>query len=355
MTRAKPLRVIVADDSLTLRKSLLRALTHSGDIEVIAEARDGEELVSLCLQHRPDVITLDVVMPRLDGVRATEEIMARAPTPILVVSAAENRGDQFNTLQALAAGAVDVLEKPRSPAGFERFAEQLRRAVRLVARIPVITHPRARLPRPATPTVAHGEPQDDWRGPLSMLALGASTGGPQVVAEILRDLPASLPFPVLVVLHIGPSFGLGLAAWFDGLTKLMVQQAKSGQPYLPGHVYVCPPDHHMVVRAERIWLTQEPERHSCRPSVDVLFESIAENIGPRAAGCLLTGIGRDGAGGLLAMRRAGALTIAQDEESCTVYGMPREAIELGAARRVANPGEIVAQVRALAAQNASWS
>jgi two-component system chemotaxis response regulator CheB len=352
--RARPtrLRVIVADDSITVRKSLVRALSQAGDIDVVAEAADGAELVEQCLRLRPDVITLDVVMPVVDGVLATEQIMAQAPTPILVVSAAENRGDRFTTLSALAAGAVDVLEKPTHSSALDSFDERLRRAVRLVSRIPVITHPRARLARRVPPT--SGEPTLELSEPVNLVAIGASTGGPATVAEILRQLPGSFSLPIVLVMHIGPAFGFALSEWLGSVTKLAVEQIESGQLPLPGKVYVCPPERHVVMRAGRLWLTQDAERHSCRPSVDVLFESLAEQLGARAVGCLLTGIGRDGALGLLAMRKRGALTIAQDEASSVVFGMPREAQELGAARHVANPAGIVAMLLRIAAgQNAS--
>ena len=356
MTALTKLRVIVADDSLTMRKTLVRALLQGGDIEVVGEARDGAQVVRLCTDLKPDAIVLDVVMPGVDGVRATEEIMATAPTPILIVSAAENRGDRFDTLSALAAGAVDVLEKPRHSSELLAFEDRLRRTLRLVARIPVITHPRARLPRrlPSPTPLLPVEGPIESQGAPSLVAIGASTGGPAAVADILRMLPANFPVPIVLVMHIGPAFGFALSTWLGAMTKLKVEQIVSGQTYEPGHVYVCPPERHVVLRGERLWLTRDPERHSCRPSVDVLFESVAEELGPRAVGCLLTGIGRDGASGLLAMRRKGARTIAQDEASSAVFGMPREAIEQGAVQYVANPAEIVLLLLGLVArQNAS--
>ncbi|MFT3921832.1 MAG: chemotaxis-specific protein-glutamate methyltransferase CheB [Myxococcales bacterium] len=351
MTTPKPLRVIVADDSITVRKSLIRALAQASDIEVIAEAADGRQLVDLCTRLRPDVITMDVVMPGMDGVHATEEIMARVPTPILVVSAAENRGENFTTLSALAAGAVEVLEKPRESGKLASFEEALRRTVRLVARIPVITRPRGWLqPR------AFAAPAPAWSGSARLVAIGASTGGPAVLAQILTGLPRDYPLPILLVMHIGPAFGFALSEWLDGMSKLKVQQVQDGERLAVGRVHVCPPDRHLILRDERLFLTSDPERHSCRPSVDVLFESVAGQCGRQAVGCLLTGIGRDGAQGLLAMQRAGALTIAQDEASSAVFGMPREAIALGAADLVGNPQQITGHLLGLInRQNASWS
>jgi len=168
------------------------------------------------------------------------------------------------------------------------------------------------------------------------VAVGASTGGPGALVELLRHLPADFQLPILLVLHIGEPFGIAFADWLDGQTQRPVAFARDGEPLAAakGRVVMAPPDRHLVVRGGSMHLTQDPERHSCRPSVDVLFESVAREIGPGAAACLLTGMGRDGAAGLLDIRRAGGLTIAQDEASCVVWGMPREAVLLDAAERV---------------------
>ncbi|HWO94186.1 MAG TPA: CheB methylesterase domain-containing protein, partial [Dehalococcoidia bacterium] len=169
-----------------------------------------------------------------------------------------------------------------------------------------------------------------------VIAIGASTGGPGAVVEILRALPFDFPLPVLLVLHIGEPFGAAFADWLAGRTDRSVSYARGGEllSSSAGQVLMAPPGRHLVVRGDRLWLTNDAERHSCRPSVDVLFESLAQEVGAAAALCLLTGMGKDGAAGLLAARKAGALTIAQDEATCVVYGMPREAVRLGAAERI---------------------
>jgi two-component system, chemotaxis family, protein-glutamate methylesterase/glutaminase len=261
------------------------------------------------------------------------------------VSASINRGELFKIYEALAAGAVDVLEKPtgRDPDGAweRRFIAMLK----LVARIRVITHPRARLaglmrPKPtnAAPTRAPATPQSATQ----LVAIGASTGGPGAILEILRTLPADFHLPILLVLHINEPFGTAFADWLDAQTNRPVVYAREGTPLtsLAGHVAVAPSDRHMIVCDGRLRLTSDPERHSCRPSVDVLFESVALECGGGGTACLLTGMGRDGALGLLKIRQAGGITIAQDETTSVVYGMPREAAVLGAAMHVLRLNDI---------------
>jgi|SRR5580658_5193479 two-component system chemotaxis response regulator CheB len=347
------IRVLVVDDSLSVRKKLVDALNAAPELVVVGEADNGKTAIELCIQLRPDVITLDMMLPVMTGLAATEYIMAHCPTPILVVSASTNRGELFRTYEALAAGALDVLEKPRGDEVEDAWEQKLVSRVKLIARIRVITHLRAKLsspPRdPRTPVEAVARA---WASGCAVIAMGASTGGPAAILEILSSLPASFPLPILVVLHIGEAFATALADWLDGLCAMSVSYAKDGEP-LPasgrGRVILAPPDRHLVLQAGRLRLTEAPERHSCRPSVDELFESIARDLGARGAGCLLTGMGKDGAAGLLAIRRAGGATIAQDEKTSVVFGMPREAILLGAAERVLSIRDITLEIRALAA------
>ena len=340
-------RVLVVEDSDTVRNRLLEVLSSDPEIEVVGEARDGRRGVALCRERRPDVVTMDMILPSMSGLEATEEIMAHCPTPILVVSSSVNRGELFQTYEALAAGAVDVLEKPRGDEPDGAWERTFLAAVKLVSRIRVITHPRARLRAsgrrgPAATIVEREAPLAD--PPFQVVAVGASTGGPGAIVEILRALPTSFHVPVLFVLHINEPFGSAFADWLDGQSGRRVAFAQDGQTVasVVGRVAMAPPGQHLVVRSGRLHLSRAPERHSCRPSVDVLFESIAAEYGAAAIGCLLTGMGHDGALGLQAMRKAGALTIAQDEATSVVYGMPREAVLLGAARQVLPLDEIAA-------------
>jgi two-component system chemotaxis response regulator CheB len=342
------LRVLVAEDSLTVRRHLCDILAADPSIEVVGEAEDGKRAIELCLALRPDVMTLDMVMPVMSGLAATEYIMAHCPTPILIVSSSTNRGELFKTYDALAAGAVEVLEKPG--AGDDGpWGERLRATLRLVARVKVITHLRARL---APPRVEHFEtalaPPAGVARRYEVLALGASTGGPGAILRVLRDLPQNLPWPVLVVLHIGEPFGAALAEWLDGQTVHSVDFARHGQALGTRGVWLATPGRHLLVRDGRLWLSDAPERHSCRPAVDVLFESLARECGGATIACLLTGMGRDGALGLRAIRAAGGLTIAEDESSCVVYGMPREAVLLDAAVHILPLEEVGSALRGLA-------
>ncbi len=348
MTR---IRVLVIEDSLTVRKRLVEALSADPELEVIAEAADGKEGIELCDRLRPDVVTCDMMMPVMTGVAAVEYIMAYCPTPVLIVSASTNRGELFRTYDALAAGAIDVLEKPRASEAPHEWDARFRATVKLVSRIKVITHPRARLatvrgtPAPVTRVETGGAaaPASGARGSARLIAIGGSTGSPGAIVDILGRLPRSFPYPILLVIHLNEPFGTAFAEWLDGLSPLRVRYARDGESLSAlarSMVLMAPPGRHLCVSGDQLQLLDGPERHSCKPSVDVLFESVARHHGSDAVGCLLTGMGRDGAEGLLAMRRAGALTIAQDEASSVVFGMPREAIRLGAAARVLPIGQI---------------
>jgi two-component system, chemotaxis family, protein-glutamate methylesterase/glutaminase len=346
------IRVLVVEDSTSVRKHLLDILGSEPDIEVVGEADNGKRGIELCLQTRPDVITMDMMLPVMSGLAATEYIMAHCPTPILVVSASINRGELFKIYEALAAGAVDILEKPTGLESAGAWERRFIAMVRLVAKIRVITHPRARLAAlarrsPASPPPPPKTPRSER--PCALVAIGASTGGPGAILEILRGLPAQFRLPILLVLHINEPFGTAFADWLDAQTHRRAGYAQDGTPVISaaGRIVVAPSDRHLVVREGRLRLTRDPERHSCRPSVDALFESVAAEYGGGAAACLLTGMGRDGALGLLKIRQAGGLTIAQDEATSVVYGMPREAAILGAATHVLSLGDIAPRLAAL--------
>jgi two-component system chemotaxis response regulator CheB len=331
------IRVLVVDDSLTVRQRLIEILGMDREFVVIGEAGDGRRAVELVAKLRPDVITLDIAMPDMTGLEATEHIMAHQPTPILVVSSSFNRGELFDTYGALAAGAVDVLEKPR-PDDLE-WERRFLSTVRLVSKIKVITHPRARLgalgrTRDPSQKFARADPLLMARS-IDLVAVGASTGGPGALATVLGAIAPGFPLPILAILHIDAQFAGAFAEWLGQQIKLPVRLAQDGEPieHAAGEVRLAPADVHLVVQARRIRLSSSPPRNHCRPSVDVLFESLAAESSLRVAACVLTGMGRDGAQGLLAIRRACGYTVAQDEATSVIYGMPREAVLLGGVDR----------------------
>ncbi len=353
------LRVLVVEDSLTVRRRLCDVLSSDPDVEVVGEAEDGQRGVDLCQVLRPDVVTLDMHLPHMTGVEATEHIMANFPTPILIVSSSTNRGELFKTYDALSAGAVDVLEKPTGNEPDGDWEERFLAAVKLVARIKVITHPRARLRGYARASLTSSgssgsltavpAPAGLVGGLRAVVGLGASTGGPGALGEVLRMIPAPLACPVFFVLHIGDPFGAAFAEWLERLTGHRVAVARDGERVasLAGRVTMAPPGRHLAIERGLLRLTTDPERHACRPSVDTLFESLAREYGAAVVAALLTGMGRDGAAGLAAVRAAGGSTIAQDEATSVVYGMPREAVLMGAAGRVLPLPEIGAAVASL--------
>ncbi len=349
------LRVLIAEDSLTVRKRLCEILSADPDMEVVGEAEDGGQAIELCQALRPDVMTLDMMMPVMSGLAAAEYIMAYFPTPILVVSSSLNRGELYKTYDALAAGAVEVMEKPAADGIADEWESRFIAMVKLVARIKPITHLRGRLSKRcalAAQPIGTPEIPMDLRN-IQIAAIGASTGGPRALVEILRSLPTDFSLPLLVVVHIGDLFADAFAQWLDGQSAHRVRIAQDGDAVPARGVILAPSGHHLLVRKRRLALSDAAERHSCRPSVDVLFESVAEEYGGAAAGCLLTGMGQDGGSGLLAMRRASCLTIAQDEATSAVYGMPREAALLGAAQHVLPLSEIGPALASFASRRSS--
>jgi two-component system chemotaxis response regulator CheB len=326
------IRVLVVDDSPTVRAHLIATLRTDPEFEVVGEADNGRRALELVLALAPDVVTLDLVLPEMNGFEATEQIMAHKATPILIVSASLNRGEVFDTYQALAAGAVDVLDKPRPDD--TTWEKRFLAAVRMVSKIRVITHPRGRLGalgRTITTEIKPpSKPIPIVRRP-ELIALGASTGGPPALAQVIEALPPDLP--IVVILHIGDQFAVAFTDWLSTRIGRPVKLAADGLP-LDNGVWFAPPNHHLLVHNRAFKLSSAPPRHSCQPSIDVLFESIAVSHGDRAVAALLTGMGRDGATGLLAIRKAGGQTIAQDQTTSVIYGMPREAALLGAALHV---------------------
>lgn len=349
-SRTTPIRVLVAEDSPTYRELLVTLLQNAPDLQVIGMARNGVEAVRLARRLKPDVITMDVFMPEMDGFEATRQIMAETPCPVVIISASTDKDQRDLTFNALRAGALSVLEKPTlqdPPEIYEALVTQ----VRLMSEVKVLRRwgkPTGPL-GPTSPGMAKSPALiSNGRSKIQLVVIAASTGGPGILAEILSGLPANFPAPILIVQHITPGFGVGLADWLNQQTPLQVRLARHADEPKAGQVLIAPDGAHMVVNSMGlIALTDAPPLHSLRPAADYLFHSVARIYGATAIGIVLTGMGSDGAEGLQAMRRAGAHTLAQDKETCIVFGMPAVAIELGAAEQVLPAKRIAAAIMEL--------
>lgn len=320
------IRVIVADDSATARHLLRAVLEQDGDIEVIAEAHDGEEAIDLVARERPDLVLMDVHMPRADGIEATKQIMMRAPTPILIVSAVRQR-DVDLSLTATQAGALMALPKPDNPASerFDEAAAELRAMVRAMSQVKVV--------RRWSGTSKGVRASSDRQAPdaADIVAIAASTGGPAALRQILMALPATFPVPVLVVQHIARDFTLGFAEWLGGSCVLPVRLATDGEFLKPGVVYVAPDNAHLgVTSSGAVRLDTGPPIGGFRPSATHMFVTAGTHYGRRLIAVVLTGMGSDGADGLEHAHDRGAYVIAQNEISSVVFGMASEAIGRGA-------------------------
>ncbi len=327
--------VLIVEDSLVTRRFLAELIAQAEGLRVVGEARDGYEALELAKTLKPDVISMDITMPEMGGLEATRLIMRDTPTPIVVVSASLNKQDVDMAFEALQAGAMAVVEKPpgRQHPDFERKSQEMLAALRLMARVQAAKQ-RQLLARSSPPTPVPS-PTRARRGRVEVVAIVASAGGPAALARVLSDLPADFPVPVLVVQHLAADFLPGLAHWLDLETPLSVRLARPGDALRAGVVYLAPGGVHMAVNGKgRVRLIAERGEHRHQPSATVLLESVAESYGKAAIGVIMTGMGDDGARGLRAMRDAGARTLAQDEESCVVFGMPAAAIQCGAAERV---------------------
>ncbi|WP_029008608.1 protein-glutamate methylesterase/protein-glutamine glutaminase [Azospirillum halopraeferens] len=323
---ARPIRVVVVDDSSLMREMLKDILGRERGIEVAGTARDPYEARELIKTTNPDVITLDVEMPRMDGLAFLEKIMTLRPTPVVMVSSLTQEGSDA-AVRALELGAIDCVAKPDGAEGhgFEAMAEEL------VAKIRVAATARLTLRRPPPAGKSLASPRHRGNG---IIAIGASTGGVERLREVLAMMPADCP-PIVITQHIGPSYVASLAARLDRQTPPSVRVADRKARLEPGVALIAPGDRHLMVVRDGAGgyacrIDDGPPVSGHRPSVDVLFESVAEAAGAAAVGVILSGMGRDGASGLLAMRRAGAHTIGEQESSCVVYGMPRAAREAGA-------------------------
>ncbi len=349
------IRVLLVDDSSSVRAVLRRFFRKTRDIEVVGEAADGADAVQAVIDLQPHVVVMDLQMPVLDGYEATERIMAVRPTPIVVLSSRANRNQMQTAFEAMRRGALEVLPKPEDTPSWQLLAESLPEMVRTVAQARAVPRPRA--PRMAASRPAKTAPiltpprpavaAAPGPGELRWVAIGASTGGPAAIRELLDEVPADAPVGFLIVQHIASGFELGFADWLNKELPFDVRLAQDGEILRRGAVRLAPGGCHLRLEADGLLRldADTPARRGHRPSVDEMFQSAAEHCPREVAGVLMTGMGSDGVEGLLALRQAGGITLVQDEASSVVFGMPRVAVERGAADVALPPRELA---RALA-------
>lgn len=334
------IHVLLVDDSADVRARLRRLLCTQPDIAVVGEAASGREALRMIGVIKPDVVLMDADMPGMDGFETTIEVMVRSAMPIIIVSAHEVASEADKAFRAMEAGAVALVALPSGTGqSHGRREAEIVQTVRAMAEVRVVRR-RRRAP-PAT--AAHAAPRPAGWGVIDLIAIGASTGGPMALQHVLAGLAGDLSAAVLVVQHITPDFQASFVSWLGGATGLSVHLARNGQALQRGRVYVAPHPYQMGIdRERRVVLRDDPPESGLRPAVSYLFRSVATVAARRTAAILLTGMGQDGAAELLELRARGALTIAQDEATSVVHGMPGEAIRLGGAMFVLSPDEIAA-------------
>lgn len=360
------IKVLVVDDSPFMRKALERMLAAAEDLEVIGSARDGEDALEKIPLLKPDIVTLDVEMPRMDGLTCLRQIMQRHPLPVLMVSSQTQDGATA-TMEALALGALDFIPKESSLASSSilQIQQDLHEKIRKLAASPKFRKSRPTPPVPApsaTPTpfpsrIAMPAPRLVAPAPgilasapvAELLAIGCSTGGPKALQDFLPGLPKSLPVPCLIVQHMPATFTKAFADRLDGLCQVRVKEAEDGEPLRAGTVYIAPGGIHLTFKVKggvsMVELNPEPSASLHRPSVDVLFQSIVEGYNRQVLAMILTGMGSDGARGMEQLKARGAHTLAESEETCVVYGMPKAAFERGCVDQVAPIGDMAGIIR----------
>jgi len=364
------IRTLIADDSAAVRALLVSILERDPDIKIVGEAHTGTEAVRLTERLRPDVITMDIHMPELDGLQATKAIMGTCPTPIVIVSSVVQKHDATMSLEATRVGALTAVPKPDNPQAttFAEDAAQLVAMVKAMSQVKVVRRWgnnasalggrkttgsfAAVQQQPSTRPISIGGTAPAERGRTSttshahayaveILAIAASTGGPAALEQVLSGIRNDLHVPVLVVQHMAKGFMPALASWLSNACRLTVEVAQLGDVLRPGHVYIAPDDWHLGVTSDhRIVLAADPPIGGFRPAATHLFQSVARVYGRHAVGVILTGMGRDGVDGLKTLHEAGGWIIAQDEASSVVYGMPQEAVRAGVVDAVAPLGDV---------------
>ena len=339
------IRVLIVDDSRVVRE-VLKDILSGSEIEVVGEAADGKEAIELTKTLKPDLITMDVMMPVMDGLTSVEHIMAYNPTPVMIFASSVNSKDVNIAFKAIQLGALDVMEKPDnlSPEGFDDLRDTLVRKIRLLSNIKVIRHIRGRRKNRHVEIEKLTRRAAGKKLAADVVAIGASTGGPKAVMSILKGLPGNFPVGALLVQHIGANFTQGFVDWLNKDCALEVKVADDGEEITPGKVLVAPGEVHMETEGNRVKLKDGPMVNNCKPSVDVLFSSVAQSHADRSLAVLLTGMGRDGADGMLDIKKHKGKTIVQDEESSVIFGMPKAAVELGVADEIVPLKNIIERI-----------
>ncbi|MFH1416169.1 MAG: chemotaxis-specific protein-glutamate methyltransferase CheB [Elusimicrobiota bacterium] len=325
----EPLRVLVVDDSITAREIISSILESDPMVKVVGEARNGREAIELTRRLKPDLITMDIKMPVMDGIEATKYIMAYIPTPIVIISqSAFNEGNAY-VFQALEHGALEILEKPdpNEWKDIPKIGEKLIKDIKTLSKVPVITHIGGKKLLKKRKTSKSDTPEAP---PLKVVAVASSTGGPTALLSMLSKIPLETRSSILIVQHIAEGFVEGLSEWLDSKCKIKVKLAQNGEKIEQGTAYIAPCSIHMVVTKDNtISFTDDPPVNSLKPAADLLFYSVAEQYGEYSIGVVLTGMGKDGAEGSAEIKRAGGSVLVQDESSCLVYGMPKATVEMG--------------------------
>lgn len=332
-------KVLVVEDSITTRRFLVNMINEAPTMMVCGEANNGLEALQMVEQLKPHIVSMDIQMPRMDGIEATKQIMATKPTPIVVASAGLGQKEVDFAMLAIEAGALAAIEKPTAAPQDEAKREEFLRLLRLMARVRVIRRNPNLLPDIALPSPI----KTDIKTFPEIIAIGASAGGPGVLAQILGHLPTDFPIPILIVQHLSADFVPGFADWLSRRCKMRVRIPVQGDFPMAGEIWIAPGGKHISLSADgRVVLHSDKGNHRHQPSIDILFESVSSVFGARAIGILLTGMGDDGAEGLAMLYKQGARTIAQDEETSVVFGMPAAAIERQAAEYVLSAHQISA-------------
>jgi two-component system chemotaxis response regulator CheB len=333
-------RVLVIDDSAFMRKAISIMLESDPEIEVIGMAHNGEDGLEMVKNLKPDLVTLDIEMPRMDGLTALKHIMSENPTPVMMISSLTTDGASA-TLEALSLGAVDFIPKQLSYVALDivKIKEELLNKVKHIARnkpkmgklLPSRPRPDQIKPKPPIILMSDSGRSKTPKKRINVVAIGTSTGGPPALQAIIPLLPKNLPVPVTVVQHMPPTFTKSLAERLDSLSQVTVKEAENGEPLKPGTVYIAPGGKHMTIKnrvsSHEIILSDEPSDTLHRPAVDVMVKSVAESYGTNVLGIILTGMGSDGLEGMRLVKKKGGIVYSQNQESCVVYGMPRAIAE----------------------------